>query len=930
MKKLSRADRRQIEAAIARANRTDRKEKSAQDSIPYERMWPDGICRVADGHYTKTIQFQDINYQLSQNEDKAAIFEGWCDFLNYFDSSIQFQLSFLNLAASEETFARAINIPLQGDDFDTIRVEYMTMLQNQLAKGNNGLIKTKYLTFGVDADSLKAAKPRLERIETDILNNFKRVGVAAEALDGKARLAQLHGIFHMDEQVPFRFEWEWLAPSGLSTKDFIAPSSFEFRTGKQFRMGKKYGAVSFLQILAPELNDRMLADFLDMESSLIVSLHIQSVDQIKAIKTVKRKITDLDKSKIEEQKKAVRAGYDMDIIPSDLATYGAEAKKLLQDLQSRNERMFLVTFLVLNTADNPRQLDNNVFQASSIAQKYNCQLTRLDFQQEEGLMSALPLGLNQIEIQRGLTTSSTAIFVPFTTQELFQNGKEALYYGINALSNNLIMVDRKLLKNPNGLILGTPGCFDGKTRILLADGSTPTFAELVEAGITEAMVKAYDYDTGEIVDARAIDIRIEKYVDELKVIELEDGTRLCCTDTHLIMDADGQFIEANKITDGQRLSGGHVAVRVAFQRLPEKVPVYDLTVPKYGNFLLANGLIVHNSGKSFSAKREIANCFLLTNDDIIICDPEAEYAPLVERLHGQVIKISPTSSNYINPMDLNLDYSDDESPLSLKSDFILSLCELIVGGKEGLQPVQKTIIDRCVRLVYQDYLNDPRPENMPILEDLYNLLRAQDEKEAQYIATALEIYVTGSLNVFNHQSNVDINNRIVCYDIKELGKQLKKIGMLVVQDQVWNRVTINRAAHKSTRYYIDEMHLLLKEEQTAAYTVEIWKRFRKWGGIPTGITQNVKDLLSSREVENIFENSDFVYMLNQAGGDRQILAKQLGISPHQLSYVTHSSEGEGLLFYGSTILPFVDHFPKNTELYRIMTTKPQELKKEDE
>ena len=793
MKKLSRADRKQIESAIARANRTDRKEKSAQDSIPYERMWPDGICRVAGSHYTKTIQFQDINYQLSQNEDKTAIFEGWCDFLNYFDSSIQFQLSFLNLAASEETFARAINIPLQGDDFDSIRVEYTTMLQNQLARGNNGLIKTKYLTFGIDADSLKAAKPRLERIETDILNNFKRLGVAATVLDGKARLAQLHGIFHMDEQLPFGFEWEWLAPSGLSTKDFIAPSSFEFRTGKQFRMGKKYGAVSFLQILAPELNDRMLADFLDMESSLIVSLHIQSVDQIKAIKTVKRKITDLDRSKIEEQKKAVRAGYDMDIIPSDLATYGAEAKKLLQDLQSRNERMFLVTFLVLNTADNPRQLDNNVFQASSIAQKYNCQLTRLDFQQEEGLMSALPLGLNQIEIQRGLTTSSTAIFVPFTTQELFQNGKEALYYGINALSNNLIMVDRKLLKNPNGLILGTPG-----------------------------------------------------------------------------------------------------------------------------------------SGKSFSAKREIANCFLLTNDDIIICDPEAEYAPLVERLHGQVIKISPTSTNYINPMDLNLDYSDDESPLSLKSDFILSLCELIVGGKEGLQPVQKTIIDRCVRLVYQTYLNDPRPENMPILEDLYNLLRTQEEKEAQYIATALEIYVTGSLNVFNHQSNVDINNRIVCYDIKELGKQLKKIGMLVVQDQVWNRVTINRAAHKSTRYYIDEMHLLLKEEQTAAYTVEIWKRFRKWGGIPTGITQNVKDLLSSREVENIFENSDFVYMLNQAGGDRQILAKQLGISPHQLSYVTHSSEGEGLLFYGSTILPFVDHFPKNTELYRIMTTKPQELKKEDE
>ena len=787
-KKLSRADKKQIEAAIARANRTDKKGKSAQDSIPYERMWPDGICRVSDSHYTKTIQFQDINYQLSQNEDKTAIFEGWCDFLNYFDSSIHFQLSFLNLAASEETFANSISIPPQRDAFDSIREEYTTMLQNQLARGNNGLIKTKYLTFGIDADSIKAAKPRLERIETDILNNFKRLGVAARTLDGKERLFQLHAVFHMDEQLPFQFEWDWLAPSGLSTKDFIAPSSFEFRTGKQFRMGKKYGAVSFLQILAPELNDRLLADFLDMESSLIVSMHIQSVDQVKAIKTVKRKITDLDRSKIEEQKKAVRAGYDMDIIPSDLATYGSEAKKLLQDLQSRNERMFLLTFLVLNTADNPRQLGNNIFQAGSIAQKYNCQLTRLDFQQEEGLMSCLPLGLNQIEIQRGLTTSSTAIFIPFTTQELYQSGKESLYYGLNALSNNLIMVDRKKLKNPNGLILGTPG-----------------------------------------------------------------------------------------------------------------------------------------SGKSFSAKREITNAFLVTDDDIIINDPEGEYSPLVNRLKGQVIKISPNSTQFINPMDINANYSEEDNPLSLKADFILSLCELVVGGKEGLLPVEKTVIDRCVHLIYRKYFADPCPENMPILEDLYNALLQQDEKEAYHVATALEIYVKGSLNLFNHRTNVNVNNRIVCYDIKELGKQMKKLGMLIVQDQVWGRVTANRSSGKSTRYYMDEMHLLLKEEQTAAYSVEIWKRFRKWGGIPTGLTQNVKDLLSSREVENIFENSDMIIMLNQAAGDRQILAKQLNISPHQLSYVTHSGEGEGLLFFGNVILPFVDHFPKDLELYRILTTKLNEI-----
>ena len=787
-RRLTGADKRQIEAAIANAKRQDKRHKSAQDSIPFQRMFPDGICRVTDTYYTKTIQFQDINYQLSQNEDKTAIFDGWCDFLNYFDASVHFQLTFLNMAANKDTYGTQITIPLRGDEDDAIRTEYTQMLRDQLAKGNNGLIKTKYLTFGIEADGMKTAKPRLERIETDVLNNFKRLGVAAEPLNGTDRLRLLHDMLRIDDPAPFRFSWDWLAPSGLSVKDFIAPSSFEFAKGNYFGIGQKRGAVSFLQILAPELNDRMLADFLDMESSLIVTMHVQSVDQVSAIKTIKRKITDLDRMKIEEQKKAVRSGYDMDIIPSDLATYGAEAKKLLQELQSRNERMFLLTFLVLNIADSVPKLRNNVFQASSIAQKYNCQLVRLDFRQAEGLMSSLPLGLNQVEIQRSLTTSAVAIFVPFTTQELYQNGSEALYCGLNALSNNLIMVDRKFLKNPNGLILGTPG-----------------------------------------------------------------------------------------------------------------------------------------SGKSFAAKREIANVFFVTNDDIIICDPEAEYGPLVERLHGQVIKIAPTSPHYINPMDLNLNYSDDENPLSLKSDFILSLCELIVGGKDGLQPVEKTIIDRCVRMVYRDYLNDPKPENMPVLEDLYQELRRQEEKEAQYVATALEIYVTGSLNVFNHRTNVDIQNRIVAFDIKELGKQLKKIGMLVVQDQVWNRVTVNREAHKATRYYIDEFHLLLKEEQTAAYSVEIWKRFRKWGGVPTGITQNVKDLLASREVENIFENSDYIYMLNQASGDRQILAKQLNISPHQLSYVTHSGEGEGLLFYGNIILPFVDRFPKDTELYRVMTTKPNEV-----
>ena len=787
--RLTGTEKRRIKRAIQKAQRDGEIPKDAVQTIPYRELFPDGLMQVSDKLYTKTLRFSDINYELAQPEDKEQTFDGLCDFYNALDSSMWAQMSFVNLRANLIVFQKSVTIPEQGDGFDDVRRELAGILKAQLAKGNNGMLKRKYFTFGIEADSGQAARLRLERMEADLRNHLKNMGVRSEPLTGYDRLDVLHGIFHPDGTEKLRFAWDAVASTGLTSKHFIAPSSFDFRGGKAFKIGSMWGAASFLQIGASQLGDRVLSDFLNLDCSLLVNIHIKSVNQAEAIKTIKRKLTDIEKTKIEEQKKAVRSGYDMDVLPPDLITYAGEAQTLLTSLQSRDEHLFMATVLVLNLAPTRGQLENDMFQVAGVAQKHNCALKRLDWQQEQGLMSSLPLGLNQIEIQRGLTTSSLAIFVPFTTEELFMSG-EALYYGINALSSNLIMADRKRLKNPNGLFLGVPG-----------------------------------------------------------------------------------------------------------------------------------------SGKSFSAKREIANAFLTTKDDVIISDPEAEYAPLVNRLGGQVVQLSPVSSQYVNPMDINPDYSDEENPLTLKSDFILSLCELIVASKDGLQPVEKTIIDRCTRLVYRDYLQDPDPEKMPVLGDLYALLNEQEEPEAKRLATALEIYVTGSLNVFNHRTNVDLENRLVCYDIKQLGKGLKKIAMLILQDQVWNRVTVNRAAHKTTWFYCYEFHLLLKDEQTAAYSVEIWKRFRKWGGIPSALTQNVKDLLASREIENIFENSDFIYMLSQAAGDRQILARQLGISPTQLSYVTHSNAGEGLLFYGNTIIPFVDHFPKDTELYRIMTTKPEEQEK---
>ncbi|BFL24984.1 hypothetical protein K310107B6_10360 [Mediterraneibacter gnavus] len=801
---------------------------SAQNSIPYREMAKDGICRVQEKYYSKTIRFYDINYQLAQNEDKNAIFENWCDFLNYFDSTIHFQISFINHHSNMKEFESVIQIQPQNDAFDDVRMEYAQMLRDQLAKGNNGLVRTKYITFGIEAENIREAKPKLERIEADILNNFKVLGVSAYPLNGEERLQILYETFNPEEKVPFQFSYDRILRSGMGTKDFVAPTSFVFKEGKTFQMGNTIGAASYLQILAPELTDKMLAEFLDMNRNLIVNLHIQSIDQMKAIKLVKNKVTDINRMKIEEQKKAVRAGYDMDIIPSDLNTYGGEAKRLLEDLQSRNERMFLVTVLFLNTAKTKQELDNAVFQTAGIAQKYNCSLRRLDYMQEQGLMSSVPLGMNMIPIKRALTTTSTAIFVPFTTQELFMGG-ESLYYGLNALSNNMIMVDRKKLKNPNGLILGTPGCFTGETKLLLPDGRKVSFLELF-AEKEEVFVNSFDFQKQELVKARGYDVRCTKEVTELVEVELENGEIVRCTPDHWFLTQSAGYVEACNLKVGAKFIPEHEVKAVRFLSLEEAVPVYDISVEGYQNFLLSCGVVVHNSGKSFAAKREIANVFFATQDDIIIGDPEGEYYPLVHALGGQVIHISPTSHDYINPMDINLDYSDDDNPLGFKSDFILSLCELIMGSRNGIEAEEKSVIDRCLPLVYQKYFENPTPENMPVLGDLYDCLRKQEEVQAQRIATALEIYVNGSLNVFNHHTNVELNNRIVCFDIKDLGKQLKKLGMLIVQDQVWNRVTVNRVAHKSTRYYIDEFHLLLKEEQTAAYSVEIWKRFRKWGG----------------------------------------------------------------------------------------------------
>lgn len=783
--RLTLADKKRVEKAIRKAKKEGKIAKTAQQTIPYEEMYQDGICQITNRLYSKSVVCEDINYAEASDDEKAVLFELYCKLINYFGPSVGFELSVVCYPADLEEYRRILSSKPQGDSFDEIRMEYSDMLVSQVSKSRYE--RCICITYTIEEDNIRLARSRLEQIDSDVVGHFHALMVSARPMDGYERLSLIHRCLHLEENRKFRFNWDSLVNTGLSSKDYIAPSSFYFKDGRYFRSGASFGAVSFLNIRATKIYDSLLNGILNLEGSKIVSIHAKALDQNAALKMIKRKLSDLDKAKIDEQKRAVRSGFDMDILPPDLVTFEKEAQKLLEDLQNNDEKMFMVTILIAHAASNRQKLENLIYSTTGFVNSQSCDLIRLDYQQEQGFMSVLPLGINQVEIQRGLTTSGTAIFLPFRACEVFQ--PQGVYYGLNALSKNMIMADRKQLKNPNGVVLGTSG-----------------------------------------------------------------------------------------------------------------------------------------SGKSFSCKREATDVYIHTDDDLLFLDPEHEYISLCQQLGGQIIQLSPDSGDYINPLDIDLETNAGENPLLIKADFIMSFCELILSASQrGLKPIEKSVIDRCIPPIYRNYLKNPIPENMPVLGDLYECLRSQQVEQAQELATALELYVSGSLSYLNHKTNVNINNRVVCYDISALGQNLKKPGMLTVQNHIWQRTNLNRYAGKTTRIYLDEFHLLLKEPQTAAFTASMYKRFRKYSGIPTALTQNVKDLLDSPEIENILENSDFILMLNQAATDRNILAQRLGISPEELKHITNSGVGEGLLFFGDKIIPFIDRFPTNTKLYQVMTTKPSDL-----
>lgn len=765
----------------------------SKEILNYDEMFPNGVARIGKS-YSKMIEFSDISYQLSHDDTKVKFFSHYSRLLNSFDSNVHLQLFFANYKIDiEKAHEEISNNNIDLEEYELLKKEYFDFLEMQKSKGTSGIIRSKYFIFSVTDENEKSAFRRLETIQDTIKDQLKIIGSSVVEIEGVDRLMIINYLLnnkHSSYLDLFELDSKYVLQN---SKEYTAPQFIDFEISPDlFKLPTKYGSTLLLNIEATELSDRALAEFLDLQIEQICSIHIRSIEKQKAVKMVKGKTSDLNSLKIDEQKKAVRAGYDFDILPMDLNSNVEESKKILKDLQRENEKYFYITFTITIFEDTLESLEDSIYKAKIIAEKQDCKLINLSLQQEQALMSALPFGynINEEEHERGLTTSSTAIFVPFTTQELYQEDNDPVYYGLNTLSNNMIQVSRKSLKNPNGLFLGTPG-----------------------------------------------------------------------------------------------------------------------------------------SGKSFSAKREMIDTFLRTNDDIIVCDPEGEYYPFVKKLNGEVIKLGLNSKDFINPLDISLEYGEGENPISFKSDFIISLMQMIAGGKHGLTAKQKTLTDKATRTIYRKYIENPVSENIPILEDLFNEFKNMRIHEADDMADALELYVHGSLNVFNNRTTIDTQNRFICFNIQELGSNLKDLGMLILQDHVWNKVTANRNKHKKTWYYMDEFHKLLADEQTSNYSVEFWKRFRKWGGIPTGITQNVQDLLASPKIETIIENSDFIYLLNQATRDRRILQEKLEISDYQAGYITNSDVGEGLIVYSGIILPFKDKFPQNNSLYPVMTTRPEEIKK---
>lgn len=757
--------------------------RSVQDTIPIKRIWPDGIFQFGS-KFSKTIRFSDINYAIAAKEDKTAMFLGYSELLNALDCGSATKITINNKRLNRQDFADKMLLPLQGDTLDGYRNEYNNMLTEKVSGAVNSVVQERYLTLSVHKKNIEEARVFFSRAVNDVRSKLNHLDSHCEELNAEARLRVLHDFYRPGEETEFSFDLQAAMQKGHSYKDVICPDSLEFKKD-HFVMGDKYGRVLFLKEYASYIKDSMLNELCGLDRNLMLSIDIIPVPTDEAVREMQNRLLGVETNVTNWQRRQNSNNNFSAVVPYDLEQQRRETREMLDDLTTRDQRMLFAVVTLVHLADSREQLDSDTETLQSIARKHLCQLGTLNWQQLDGLITALPLGLRRIDALRTLTTEALAVLMPFKAQEIHDKG--GVYYGQNVISKNLIMANRRELLNGNGFVLGVSG-----------------------------------------------------------------------------------------------------------------------------------------SGKSFTAKREIVNVALSTNDDIIVIDPESEYGPLIEGLGGEVINISAASPNHINALDMEQGYGDGDNPVVLKSEFLLSLCEQLVGSGK-LTAKEKSLIDRCTAQVYRDYIRHDYHGKVPTLQDFHACLLEQAEREAKDVALAIELFTEGSLNTFAKPTNVDTDSRIICYDIRDLGKQLLPVGMLVVLDSIFNRVIRNRKLGRNTWIYIDEIYLLFQHEYSANFLFTLWKRVRKYGACATGLTQDVDDLLQSHTARTMLANSEFLVMLNQAATNREELARLLNISDNQLSYITNVDFGHGLLKCGSAIVPFADIFPQHTRLFKLMTTRPKDL-----
>lgn len=789
--------------------------KTAQDTIPYIAVYKNGIIEIEQGIFSKCYKLDDVNFKIATDDEQREMFDKYVDFLNTFDSDVKLQLVIFNRSMDESHVREKILIPFKRDTLNTYREEYNEMLVNKMSEGRNNLVKEKYITITIQAKTLDDAFTKFSKLDSEVNASIKginkqetapltvveRLEILADIYNESNSTSEFYKKANLEGKAIESFDFSWMLKQGLTTKDLISPSSFKFEKGYS-EIGNKFAKSMFIDNLPTFINSNILSEITEINANMLVSIHYNKLRPDKAMGLLKNQLVNINSNVIDAQKRAMKSGYDPSLISPELLRAQKEAQDLMDDITTRNQSLILTTFVITILANTLDEVEKNVELLKTVMGKYMCQIKSLNYQQEKGLSSSLPLGRCDIHTDRLLTTESAAIFIPFSTQELSQ--KNGMYYGLNAVSKNLLLFNRKNSKNANGVILGTPG-----------------------------------------------------------------------------------------------------------------------------------------SGKSFAAKREMVNVILNTDDDIYIIDPEREYQPLAALLGGQVIKIAAGGSVYLNPMDMDINYGNSDEgktdPISMKCDFISGLCETMSGDKRTLSANQKSIVDRCVRILYQPYMDHMKEvykenhditcdiKSSPTLKEFYELLLGQPEYDAQSLALTLERFCVGSLDTFAHHTNVNTSNRFIVYDIKDIGDGLKELGLQVCLNQVWNQIIENKKKGKYTWFYIDEFYLLTQTESSALFLQQVYKRARKWNGIPTGITQNVGDLLASPQACAILNNCEFIMMLNQSPIDKMQLANMLNISPTQLSYITNSDPGQGLIYTGKSIVPFLDRFPTNTKLYKVMTTKPEDV-----